>query len=49
MRTGRRTAIAAAVLTLASAAAAEVKTKEIEYKQGDTVLLGLVVWNEVFR
>ena len=36
---------AAAVLLFASAAAAEVQTREVEYKQGDTVLVGLVAWD----
>ena len=49
MRTGRRTAIAASVLTLTSTAAAEVKTREVEYKQGDTVLQGLIAWNEAVK
>lgn len=38
--------IAASVaLAFASAAAAEVQTKEVEYKQGDTVLQGLIAWD----
>lgn len=49
MYTGRRIAIAAALLTFVSAAAAEVKTKEIEYRQGDTVLQGLVAWNDAAK
>lgn len=35
----------AAVLLFSSAAAAEVQTKAIEYKQGDTVLQGLIAWD----
>jgi dienelactone hydrolase len=34
------------MLVFASAAAAEVKTREVEYRQGDTVLQGLIAWNE---
>ena len=33
-------AVTAAVLLVASAAAAEVQTREIEYKEGETVLPG---------
>lgn len=36
---------AVAVLLFASAASAEVQTREIEYKQGDTVLVGLMAWD----
>ena len=44
MRT-QRLLLVAAVLLSASAASAEVQTKEIEYKQGDTVLVGLMAWD----
>lgn len=46
----RRAFVLIAVLsTLASATAAEVKTKEIEYKQGDTVLKGLLAWDDAAK
>ena len=45
MRTKRILIAAAMVLAFASPAAAEVQTKEIEYQQGDTVLVGLVAWD----
>lgn len=35
----------AVVLAFAPAASAEVQTREIEYKQGDTVLAGLIAWD----
>ena len=35
----------AAVLLFASSSAAEVQTREVEYKQGDTVLVGLIAWD----
>ena len=42
----RRMLVAAGMLLLfASPAAAEVQTREIEYKQGDTVLAGLIAWD----
>jgi dienelactone hydrolase len=37
---------AAAALALASTAAAEVKTRVVEYRQGDTVLQGMLAWND---
>lgn len=40
---------AAVVLACASAAAAEVQTKEVEYQQGDTVLAGLVAWDDAVK
>lgn len=49
MHTGRRIVIAAALVTFASAAVAEVKTKAVEYKQGDTVLQGLIAWNDAAK
>src|SRR3954469_25610900 len=42
----RRMALALSMLAIASAAFAEVKTKEVEYKQGDTVLQGFVAWDD---
>ena len=39
-------AVAAAVLLAASAAAAEVQTREIEYKEGEAVLKGLMAWDD---
>jgi dienelactone hydrolase len=39
-------AMMSAVVVFASAAAAEVRTKEIHYKQGDTVLQGFLAWND---
>ena len=42
----RRVALALSMLAIASAAFAEVKTKEVEYKQGDTVLQGFVAWDD---
>ena len=35
----------AACLALASAASGEVKTKAIDYKQGDAVLQGFFAWD----
>lgn len=49
MHTGRMIAIATALLTFASAAAADVKTKVVEYKQGDTILRGLIAWNDAAK
>ena len=42
-------AVAAAVLLVASAAAAEVQTREIEYKEGEAVLLGLIAWDDASK
>jgi len=42
----RRVALTLSMLAIASAAFAEVKTKEVEYKQGDTVLQGFVAWDD---
>jgi dienelactone hydrolase len=44
---GRTIAVVALVVTLVSTVAAEVKTKVIEYRQGDTALQGLLAWNDV--
>jgi dienelactone hydrolase len=38
-------AVVVVLLTFASAASAEVQTREVEYKQGDTVLVGLIAWD----
>jgi dienelactone hydrolase len=42
----RRAALAVSMLAIATAAFAEVKTREVEYKQGDTVLQGFVAWDD---
>ena len=42
-------AVAAAVLLVASAAAAEVQTREIDYKEGGAVLQGLMAWNDASK
>ena len=34
------------IVLLASAAAAEIKTKTVEYKDGDTVLEGYMAWDD---
>ena len=39
-------AVAAAVLLVASSAAAEAQTREIEYKEGGVVLQGLIAWDD---
>ena len=39
-------AMVAAALAIASTAFAEVKTREVEYRQGDTALQGFVAWND---
>jgi len=49
MRTGRAFAVAAVLLALASAASAAVKTKAVEYKQGDTVLQGFFAWDDAAK
>ncbi len=41
-----RAAVAAAVLAAAPAARAALKTREIEYRQGDTVLQGFLAWDD---
>lgn len=45
MHMRRGIAVGVALLTSASGAAAEVKTQEIDYKEGDTVLQGLIAWD----
>jgi hypothetical protein len=42
-------AVAAAVLLVVSAAAAEVQTREIEYKEGEAVLQGLIAWDDALK
>jgi len=42
-------AMAAALLLVASAAAAEVQTREIEYKEGVAVLQGLIAWDDASK
>lgn len=50
MPTTRTLALAAlAACFLATPAAAEVKTKEVEYKQGDTVLQGFIAWDDAAK
>ncbi|HKQ56848.1 MAG TPA: dienelactone hydrolase family protein [Candidatus Eisenbacteria bacterium] len=46
MKITRAWIVAAATLTLASAALAEVKTKEIEYTQGEAPLQGYLAWDD---
>jgi dienelactone hydrolase len=49
MRTIRIAPLVAACMFLPAAARAEVKTKEIEYKQGDTPLQGFVAWDDAAK
>jgi len=42
-------AVAAAVLFAASAAAADVQTREIEYTEGGAVLQGLIAWDDASK
>jgi dienelactone hydrolase len=49
MHRRRGIAVSVALLTFASAAAAEVKTKQIEYKQNGTVLQGLIAWDDATK
>lgn len=42
-------AMVSAVVLFASAAAAEIQTKQIEYKQGNTVLQGLLAWDDAVK
>jgi dienelactone hydrolase len=44
----RRVALAVSMLAMATAAFAEVKTKEVEYTQGTTILQGFVAWDDTF-
>lgn len=49
MHMSRGIAVFVALLMFASGAAAEVKTQEIDYKQGDTVLQGLIAWDDAAK
>ncbi|HEU4400644.1 MAG TPA: dienelactone hydrolase family protein [Candidatus Polarisedimenticolia bacterium] len=49
MRTGRAFVAAAVWLALTSAAAAAVRTKEVEYKQGGTLLQGFFAWDDAVK
>src|SRR5881227_381847 len=50
MNARRMLAVAvAAVLAFAPAAPAEVKTREFDYKQGNTVLAGLIAWDDAAK
>ena len=49
MRRGRTLAAAAVMLAAASAASAAVQTREFEYRQGDTVLQGLIAWDDAVQ
>ncbi|HKW86454.1 MAG TPA: dienelactone hydrolase family protein, partial [Nitrospiraceae bacterium] len=49
MHTRHIVAVAGGVLLFASAAAAEVQTREVEYKQGETVLQGLIAWDDAVK
>lgn len=42
-------AVVAAVMVSASSARAEVKTREVEYKQGETALQGFVAWDDAVK
>ncbi|MFL5274469.1 MAG: dienelactone hydrolase family protein, partial [Anaeromyxobacteraceae bacterium] len=44
-----RTAAVLALAALALPAAAAVKTKPLEYKQGDTVLQGFLAWDDAAK
>jgi dienelactone hydrolase len=41
--------VVAAVLFASSGAAAEVQTRDIEYKEGETVLQGLMAWDDTLK
>jgi dienelactone hydrolase len=41
--------LVSAVFACASAAGAEVRTKQIDYQQGDTVLQGFVAWDDAMK
>ena len=47
--TRTKLAAAAALCALAGGAAAEVRTKEIEYRQGDTPLQGFLAWDDAAK
>src|SRR6266481_434643 len=42
-------AIAAALLALTSGVSAAVRTKDVEYRQGDTVLQGFFAWDDAVK
>ena len=42
-------ALVSVIVLFASTAAAEVQTKQIDYKQGDTVLQGFLAWNDTIK
>ena len=46
MRTSLHALVGAAMLLGASAAEAAIKTRDVEYRQGDTVLEGYVAWDD---
>ena len=45
----RRLALSAVMMLAAAAAGAEVRTKTVEYTQGDTVLEGTMAWDDAVR
>jgi dienelactone hydrolase len=49
MRTGRVLAVAVASLALGSVASAAIKTKEVEYRQGETKLQGFFAWDDAVK
>jgi dienelactone hydrolase len=46
MRLRMLAATALSLIVIATAATAEIRTNEIEYKQGDTVLQGFIAWDD---
>ena len=42
----RRAVLTVSVFAIATVASAEIKTREVEYTQGDTVLQGFVAWDD---
>ena len=42
-------AIAAALLALTSGVSAAVRTRDVEYRQGDTVLQGFFAWDDAAK
>ena len=49
MKTILYATVAAALLALAAPARAEIKSKEIEYKQGDTALVAFLAWDDAVK
>src|SRR6185503_4442864 len=49
MRTGRVLAVAVASLALGSAVFAAIKTREVEYRQGETRLQGFFAWDDAVK